>query len=59
MGVIVILVYCNKVFGGIMKFIVGLVIEIIFVIVIVLLMMVFYSYFVVCVFLGKKVSWDV
>jgi len=58
MGVIVTLVHRNKAFGGTMKLIAGSVIETIFAIVIAPLMMVFHSYFVVCVFLGKKVSWD-
>lgn len=58
MGIIVTLVHRNKQFGGSLKLIAGSLIETIFAIIIAPLMMVFHSYFVVCVFLGKKVSWD-
>lgn len=58
MGVIVTLVHRKKRFGGALKLILGSVIETIFAIIVAPLMMVFHAYFVVCVFLGKKVKWD-
>ncbi|MGO2127224.1 MAG: glucans biosynthesis glucosyltransferase MdoH [Pseudoalteromonas prydzensis] len=58
MGIIVTLIHRNKQFGGSFKLIFGSIIETVFAIIIAPLMMVFHSYFVVCVFLGKKVSWD-
>ena len=58
MGVIVTLVHRKQRFGGALKLILGSVIETIFAIIVAPLMMVFHAYFVVCVFLGKKVKWD-
>ncbi|MGO2371598.1 MAG: glucans biosynthesis glucosyltransferase MdoH [Pseudoalteromonas prydzensis] len=58
MGLIVTLIHRNKQFGGSLKLIFGSLIETVFAIIVAPLMMVFHSYFVVCVFLGKKVSWD-
>ena len=58
MGIIVTLIHRNKQFGGSFKLILGSIIETMFAIIIAPLMMVFHSYFVVCVFLGKKVTWD-
>ncbi|WP_257325400.1 glucans biosynthesis glucosyltransferase MdoH [Pseudoalteromonas rhizosphaerae] len=58
MGIIVTLIHRNKQFGGSFKLILGSIIETVFAIIIAPLMMVFHSYFVVCVFLGKKVTWD-
>ncbi|CAM4167349.1 glucans biosynthesis glucosyltransferase MdoH [Pseudoalteromonas ostreae] len=58
MGIIVTLLHRNKQFGGSFKLILGSIIETVFAIIIAPLMMVFHSYFVVCVFLGKKVTWD-
>ena len=58
MGVIVTLVHRNKRFGGSIKLIAGSVIETLFAVIVAPLMMVFHAYFVVCVFLGKKVTWD-
>jgi membrane glycosyltransferase len=58
MGVIVTLAHRNKRFGGTLRLLVGSVIETVFAIIVAPLMMVFHAYFVVCVFLGKKVSWD-
>ncbi|WP_404342847.1 glucans biosynthesis glucosyltransferase MdoH [Pseudoalteromonas mariniglutinosa] len=58
LGLIVTLIHRNKQFGGSFKLLVGAIIETVFAIVVAPLMMVFHSYFVVCVFLGKKVSWD-
>ena len=58
MGVIVTLVHRKKRFGGALKLILGSIIETIFAIIVAPLMMVFHAYFVVCVFLGKKVKWD-
>ena len=58
MGVIVTLVHRKQRFGGALKLILGSIIETIFAIIVAPLMMVFHAYFVVCVFLGKKVKWD-
>ncbi|KAA1164225.1 glucans biosynthesis glucosyltransferase MdoH [Pseudoalteromonas fuliginea] len=58
MGVIVTLVHRNKRFGGSIKLILGSIIETVFAIIVAPLMMVFHAYFVICVFLGKKVKWD-
>ena len=58
MGVIVTLVHRKQRFGGALKLILGSVIETVFAIIVAPLMMVFHAYFVVCVFLGKKVKWD-
>lgn len=58
MGIIVTVIHRNKEFGGTLKLIAGSLLETIFAIIVAPLMMVFHSYFVVCVFLGKKVSWD-
>jgi membrane glycosyltransferase len=58
MGLIVTLVHRNKRFGGAIKLILGSLIETVFAIIVAPLMMVFHAYFVVCVFLGKKVKWD-
>lgn len=58
MGVIVTLIHRKQRFGGALKLILGSVIETIFAIIVAPLMMVFHAYFVVCVFLGKKVKWD-
>ncbi|WP_282131766.1 glucans biosynthesis glucosyltransferase MdoH [Pseudoalteromonas aliena] len=58
MGVIVTLIHRKKRFGGSIKLISGSLIETIFAIIVAPLMMVFHAYFVVCVFLGKKVKWD-
>jgi membrane glycosyltransferase len=58
MGIIVTLIHRNKQFGGSFKLILGSIIETVFAIIIAPLMMVFHSYFVVCVFLGKKVTRD-
>ena len=58
MGVIVTLVHRNKRFGGSIRLILGSLIETVFAIIVAPLMMVFHAYFVICVFLGKKVKWD-
>ncbi|MFY8326504.1 glucans biosynthesis glucosyltransferase MdoH [Pseudoalteromonas sp. ZZD1] len=58
MGLVVTLIHRNKEFGGSIKLILGSLIETVFAIIVAPLMMVFHSYFVICVFLGKKVSWD-
>jgi membrane glycosyltransferase len=58
MGVIVTLIHRNKRFGGSIKLILGSIIETVFAIIVAPLMMVFHAYFVLCVFLGKKVKWD-
>ncbi|CAH9053605.1 Glucans biosynthesis glucosyltransferase H [Pseudoalteromonas haloplanktis] len=58
MGVIVTLVHRKKRFGGALKLTLGSIIETVFAIIVAPLMMVFHAYFVVCVFLGKKVKWD-
>lgn len=58
MGVIVTLVHRKQRFGGALKLMLGSVIETVFAIIVAPLMMVFHAYFVVCVFLGKKVKWD-
>ncbi|MCU4674702.1 glucans biosynthesis glucosyltransferase MdoH [Catenovulum sp. 2E275] len=58
MGLIIALVHRRAEFGGVFKLIFGFVIETIFAIVIAPMMMVFHAYFVVCVFIGRKVSWD-
>ncbi|MEH6554431.1 MULTISPECIES: glucans biosynthesis glucosyltransferase MdoH [Pseudoalteromonas] len=58
MGVIVTLVHRKQRFGGALKLTLGSIIETVFAIIVAPLMMVFHAYFVVCVFLGKKVKWD-
>ena len=58
MGIIVTLVHRKNRFGGAIKLTLGAIIETVFAIVMAPLMMVFHAYFVVCVFLGKKVKWD-
>lgn len=58
MGVIVTLIHRNKRFGGSIRLILGSLIETVFAIIVAPLMMVFHAYFVLCVFLGKKVKWD-
>ena len=58
MGIIVTLIHRNKRFGGSIKLILGSIIETVFAIIVAPLMMVFHAYFVLCVFLGKKVKWD-
>ena len=58
MGVIVTLVHRNNRFGGSVKLILGSIIETVFAVIVAPLMMVFHAYFVICVFLGKKVKWD-
>lgn len=58
MGVIVTLVHRKQRFGGALKLTLGSIIETVFAIIVAPLMMVFHAYFVVCVFLGKKVKWN-
>ena len=58
MGVIVTLVHRKQRFGGALKLTLGSIIETVFAIIVAPLMMVFHAYFVVCLFLGKKVKWD-
>lgn len=58
MSLIVGLCYRRHEFGGALRLILSAVAEVIFAILIAPLMMVFHSYFVICVFLGRKVRWD-
>ncbi|WAJ69305.1 glucans biosynthesis glucosyltransferase MdoH [Catenovulum adriaticum] len=58
MGIIIGLIHRRAEFGGFFKLLFGSIIETIFAIIIAPMMMVFHAYFVVCVFIGRKVSWD-
>lgn len=58
MGLLVAAVHHRKAFGGLRKLLAGGISEVAFAILVAPLMMVFHSYFVVCVLLGRKVSWN-
>lgn len=58
MGLVVALVHRRSAFGGSLRLMLGALVEAIFAVLIAPLMMVFHSYFVMCVFLGRKVSWN-
>lgn len=58
MGLVVALCHRRREFGGAIRLFVSAVLETIFAILIAPLMMVFHSYFVVSVFLGRKVNWN-
>lgn len=58
MSMVVALTHRRKAYGGALRLIASTVAEVLFAILIAPLMMVFHSYFVVCVFLGRKVRWD-
>lgn len=58
-GIILVLIKCCGEFGGVWFLFKGVVIELIMVVFIVLLMMFYYSYFVISVFVGYFVKWEV
>lgn len=58
MSMVVALTHRRQAFGGALSLIASTVVETLFAILIAPLMMVFHSYFVICVFLGRKVRWD-
>lgn len=58
MSLIVALTHRRHAFGGAARLLASTFTEIVFAILIAPLMMVFHSYFVICVFLGRKVRWD-
>lgn len=58
MSMVVALTHKRAAFGGSLKLIASTFVETVFAILIAPLMMVFHSYFVICVFLGRKVRWE-
>ncbi len=58
MGVIIAILYRRKQFGGAIKLVSGFVVETLFAILIAPMMMAFHAYFVLCVMVGHKVSWE-
>ncbi len=58
MSMVVALTHKRAAFGGSLKLIASTLVETVFAILIAPLMMVFHSYFVICVFLGRKVRWE-
>ncbi|WP_017444471.1 glucans biosynthesis glucosyltransferase MdoH [Gayadomonas joobiniege] len=58
MGIIIALLYHRQAFGGTIRLLLSAMVETVFAILIAPIMMVFHAYFVVCVFAGKKVSWN-
>ena len=58
MSMVVALTHRRQAFGGAIRLVASTFVETLFAILIAPLMMVFHSYFVVCVFLGRKVKWD-
>ena len=58
MSMVVALTHKREAFGGTLKLVASTLVETVFAILIAPLMMVFHSYFVICVFLGRKVRWD-
>lgn len=58
MSMVVALTHKRAAFGGSLKLIASTLVETMFAILIAPLMMVFHSYFVICVFLGRKVRWE-
>lgn len=58
MSMVVALTHKRQAFGGGLSLVASTLVETVFAILIAPLMMVFHSYFVICVFLGRKVRWD-
>lgn len=59
LGIVFVFMKCCSEFGGVWVLIKGVVLELIMVVFIVLLMMFYYSYFVISVFVGYLVKWEV
>lgn len=58
MGVLLALVQRRAAFAGVRRLLAGALMETLFAILIAPLMMVFHSYFVICVLVGRKVNWE-